>query len=1244
MVATQQGGRSIAGDAGDRAECWVHRHDDSLVCAQTLATKEALARDEAQALATKEAAARTEAQDLAKKEAKAREAALIQEQLAVDKAEQLAREDYINRVNRAYREVQDDNIALAEDLLHGCDINRRGWEWRFVERLCNSERRVVDLGGPSVNALAFGPDGTWAISGSGGSVVYARGDSSIDMWDVNTGQRQKTFPGAKGNVFDVAVSPDGKKIAAGFAAGLVIVWDMPSGQIAWTRSEPELSTMGVTFSPDARSLAVGYGNYSDNQIGRVKVWDVASGKEIRAFTCLRGGVNKVAFHPDGKRLAAAGSEVVEVWDLENSRKLEEIKGHKKWVYCVAYSPDGKWLATGGWDRTVKLRNAATGAEVVTIYAHEGFVLNLAFSPDSRSLVTASEDRSVRMWEIPSGRRVSTFHGHTDFVQTVAFRPGGREIGTGSFDGSLRFWDLLNSRPVVVEHGSAGTHFAFRRDSLRVVSESWFGSDTKSSQGLNPITGELDAKLSGIKFENLPGDYMQDSGRQPLSAKSPDGKLFAQASTLAAASTAARSKEYSVSAIIVREATNGQIVHTLTGHSAGVNSIAFSPDSRRLATASDDRTIKLWDMQTGKDVFTFLGHTAGIVTLAFSPDGNQIISSGYDLTARIWNATPLALNVTADHDKRYQKKIETLASLKATTDDLERAKILAGGGQWALAAEAFARAVAKEPENLQLHYQLVEAIVKAGDSSRVGYVCDEMLERFASYEARKSIVNLAAHSIEVLSAVNSRQPNDPQLQLAMARNRVDRGKSLLTEMQPAKALAELEKSRQVFMRLLSSGGGWTFLTPVAMKTETGAKLELQKDGSVFVRQPHSAKNDTYSLVFQSRLKGITGLRLEVLTDARLPQGGSGWAENGNFVLNELALRAAPADSPDKLKSITFRNASADFSQGSWDVQGAVDGNVKTGWGVHPEVKKNHSAVFELAERIGAGQELQLTVQLSHQYIVQDHNLGRFRLSFTDDDALLQATRTRLEVRDSEVVDLYIAIGRGFAQQGQTNDAAAAITRALEYARDDASRSGIIAAAAPLDGLLEKLAKQPVGDAQFQAALAQHFAEHGKMPLAVESFAWAVVKEPGDLRLRYQFIDALVKAGEASRIGPACSDLLERFGNTGDPLEALVVAGFCRLALLAMTDPGKRQATNEMLTAKDDTGRLYILAKDGQWDLIDQYRGKILEAEPEDANTLQRVHFLAHALEGKRPTDAEPLFRRASSSSARLPGRTRHLPSI
>ena len=149
----------------------------------------------------------------------------------------------------------------------------------------------------------------------------------------------------------------------------------------------------------------------------------------------------------------------------------------------------------------------------------------------------------------------------------------------------------------------------------------------------------------------------------------------------------------------------------------------------------------------------------------------------------------------------------------------------------------------------------------------------------------------------------------------------------------------------------------------MKSAKGSQLELQNDGSLFVSQP--ANNDTYSLTFQTEVKGIKGLRLEALADPRLPNGGPGYA-GGNFVLSELTLQATPAKNPDQPKSIALRNASADFSQQDCDVGRAIDGIGGTGWAVSPESNKVHEAVFETAEDVGDGQATRLTVRLSQQY--------------------------------------------------------------------------------------------------------------------------------------------------------------------------------------------------------------------------------------------------------------------------------------
>ncbi len=112
-----------------------------------------------------------------------------QTKIATKKADDLAWEGYINRVNRAYREVQDDNIALAEDLLHGCPIERRGWEWHYVKRLCHRDRlSLVDVPAGSVNAIAYSPDGRLIATGSGGSISQARQGCVLGRLNCGTGR------------------------------------------------------------------------------------------------------------------------------------------------------------------------------------------------------------------------------------------------------------------------------------------------------------------------------------------------------------------------------------------------------------------------------------------------------------------------------------------------------------------------------------------------------------------------------------------------------------------------------------------------------------------------------------------------------------------------------------------------------------------------------------------------------------------------------------------------------------------------------------------------------------------------------------------------------------------------------------------------------------------------------------------------------------------------------------------------
>ncbi len=176
--------------------------------------------------------------------------------------------------------------------------------------------------------------------------------------------------------------------------------------------------------------------------------------------------------------------------------------------------------------------------------------------------------------------------------------------------------------------------------------------------------------------------------------------------------------------------------------------------------------------------------------------------------------------------------------------------------------------------------------------------------------------------------------------------------------------------------------WSVLTPAKLEVDGPQKL-VAEDGGVIFSKGGNGKG-TYKITAESDLRAITALRLEVLTDKRLPNKGPGRAPNGNFVLSELRVYVAPKDNPDARREVTFAGALADFSQKNYAVETAIDGKVQprnNGWAVAPQTGKDHVAVFIFAEPVGFDSGTILTVEMNHSYADGRHSIGKFRLSVT-----------------------------------------------------------------------------------------------------------------------------------------------------------------------------------------------------------------------------------------------------------------------
>jgi WD40 repeat protein/serine/threonine protein kinase len=258
----------------------------------------------------------------------------------------------------------------------------------------------------------------------------------VKVLDPQTGEALLTLHRPSNTVWCVALSPDGKRLATGGVkeiGGGVKVWDAQTGKELLPLKGDTRAITSVCFSPDGKRLA------STSVDQTVKVWDAQTGEELLS---LQGGGSHMTFSPDGTRLASASSDLsdktVTVFDAQTGKKLQTLP-HPYTPLSVAYSPDGKRLATAG-SAGMKVWDAETGKETLTLKGHAGFVSSVAYSPDGKRLASASEDKTVKVWDAQTGRELLTLKGHSGSVIGVVFTTDGHRLVSGAQDGTLIIWD------------------------------------------------------------------------------------------------------------------------------------------------------------------------------------------------------------------------------------------------------------------------------------------------------------------------------------------------------------------------------------------------------------------------------------------------------------------------------------------------------------------------------------------------------------------------------------------------------------------------------------------------------------------------------------------------------------------------------------------------------------------------------------------------------------------------------------
>ena len=484
-----------------------------------------------------------------------------------------------------------------------------------------------------IRALEVTPDGRRLIS--------AGDDKTIRIWDIETGNLLRVLRGEigaddHGKIYALAISPDGRWLAAGGPTGAqraadhpIRLYDLQSGEIVRLLHGHHEPVLALDFSPDGSMLASG--SMDDTGL----VFDPRSGGQLLQVKGHKGDVNAVRFSRDGRRLVTASDDhSLALWDLSSGRMQAHMKGHAGIVFDAVFSPDGQHVASSSEDGSVRIWDAFGGDFIRALQSITGAVMKLAYSSDGASLIAGSGTTpfAVPIWNLADGSVRNAYEGHDNLVLSARFLPmAGLAVSAGGNNNVIDIWKIDSGDRVArlagigqsvfsARFSDSGHEIAWGHSRIRQKINAWGAPEYRMRLPQPGRPSGEPAKLQSAGLSFYPVATAADGARLEISA-SPGSSFYDVLKLQRGADTIAhiqRSEKdgyahnaFALSAghstIITGGGSGwlrgydsaGRHVRDYTGHTGDIWAVATSPDERFLLSASDDQTLSLWNMQSGE---------------------------------------------------------------------------------------------------------------------------------------------------------------------------------------------------------------------------------------------------------------------------------------------------------------------------------------------------------------------------------------------------------------------------------------------------------------------------------------------------------------------------------------------------------------------------------------------------------------------------------------------------------------------